>query len=994
MILSMIWKEWREQRAIGLAILAFGAGAIALTAQMTDPVAGGSSNRALGVDGASARELIAVALAYLAGSVCGAMLIADEKEAGTVEFLQGLPSTRWNLWVGKTIFGIIFTVLQCALLTVIAVTLNCLDVDASVWKYGTFVVLIGVLSFAWGMFGGTLARSTLGAVFCGAGGSMLCVTVLSVVFAILFRRRTFPGEPNLVLFVFYALWLLAGLSSTAAVFTRIDRARRSFQVHLVSEAWRGKAGWRSGTLATLWLALRQSSRVAFALWALGLFFGALMVSPAVQPVFVWPVATLCIGVIAGTTALGEEQTRGIARFWAERRLPLGRLWLIKVSFHFTIATIAALLMFLPLLAATPMSPFRTALFTREALRPELFRFLFLGLVFGFVVGHLCGMLFRKTIVAGLASIVAAATFAGLILPAIVGGGASAWQVWAPAFALLLTARALVYPWANERIAARGPILRAAGGASLAMIVLGLGVLFRIYEIPEASDELAESGFEQSIPTYEQNEGGRQARSAAAQFRRAAQDAQPLLVSASAGGPGRSRGPGGETTDPVERVARRGWDEGAGELKPWLDRVFAADWLTSLDELHEKPLGVFEDPRDTDVFTPSDSLRDLRDMQFALRARMNQRVAEGHPEECPRLLRNGLLAARTANNKCGIAYANIALDSEQLLFEGLRDWLASTAGEPDALRALLLDLDQHERGMPGSIEELNGAEEIRLRNTMDRMGNWVSRLLESNRFATTNSGQVEAEAEFAAVAWNVPWERLRRERILRFHTHADLTVPEDWLSGLHVKHLWRPNRAARMAPREAQALTSRRFAVLKAALRLFEVESGAPAQSLDQLVPKYLASVPVDPYSGQPFHYRLSQGEIINAGALDDRDPSVAGVYVGAAVASSLSQPIGGWNGAWVISRLITPTPSDVSGPGRFMTVGVSIGGQPLPQVPPSRSRIALRGTGIIWSVGPNGTDDSSRRRSRSADDAGRNLDWLVLLPSVQNLPKKEQTLPK
>jgi hypothetical protein len=43
-----------------------------------------------------------------------------------------------------------------------------------------------------------------------------------------------------------------------------------------------------------------------------------------------------------------------------------------------------------------------------------------------------------------------------------------------------------------------------------------------------------------------------------------------------------------------------------------------------------------------------------------------------------------------------------------------------------------------------------------------------------------------------------------------------------------------------------------------ALGLFQLEKGAVAQNLQELVPKYFpAGLPTDPYSGQPFHYRLA-----------------------------------------------------------------------------------------------------------------------------------------
>jgi hypothetical protein len=50
----------------------------------------------------------------------------------------------------------------------------------------------------------------------------------------------------------------------------------------------------------------------------------------------------------------------------------------------------------------------------------------------------------------------------------------------------------------------------------------------------------------------------------------------------------------------------------------------------------------------------------------------------------------------------------------------------------------------------------------------------------------------------------------------------------------------------------------------AALYLYQIQEGMPAQNLQDLVPKYFpAGLPTDPYSGQAFRYRLSPGEHID-----------------------------------------------------------------------------------------------------------------------------------
>jgi hypothetical protein len=58
--------------------------------------------------------------------------------------------------------------------------------------------------------------------------------------------------------------------------------------------------------------------------------------------------------------------------------------------------------------------------------------------------------------------------------------------------------------------------------------------------------------------------------------------------------------------------------------------------------------------------------------------------------------------------------------------------------------------------------------------------------------------------------------------------------------------------------------SLRIGELMVALRLYQAEVGKPAATLEELTPKYLASVPVSPVDLQPIRYRLSRGEEIGA----------------------------------------------------------------------------------------------------------------------------------
>jgi hypothetical protein len=961
-IRAIVWKECREQRAVVAAVLAFGALSLYLTAQFADAATAGT------LEGGGPRELMAIALAYLAGAVSGAILLADEKEVGTLEFLDALPCRRRAVWAGKVVAGGLLAVGQGVVLALLAVGLGSIDERLGSLAYGSLVVLVGVLSYAWGVFGGALARSTLGAVFLGCVASVATGLVLAVPFVVVFGARGFARPFGLPLIAYYACWVGAGLAGSAVLFTGVDRRRAAARRPARSGAGAGAgpgAGREptpkprlAGLRALSWLTVRQAVFVALGSTAAALVVGAVMLAPESEPLFIWPGVTLALGVLAGVTTVGEEQVRGVARFWAERRLPLGRLWLVKTGFHFALAVGAALVIGVFVIAASPAVPFRSRL--TLVLRPEFGRFLFLGLVYGFVVGHLAAMLFRKTVVAGLVATVTAATLAGLIVPSMIGGGAAAWQVWGPAAVLLATARLLLYPWATDRVTTRGPVVRAAGGTALALAVLGAGLVYRVVEIPPAADRLAESGFADDLPSFEGNKIGRDVKGAAAQYRGAADNAQTLYPGARpAGGVRPRRGPTTQAGDPLARVARGGWTVESAALDPWLDRVFAADWPKALLDVADRPPGVYEDPRDLDYFTAPDSFDNLGEMTLALRARGMQRLAAGDPAAFPRLLRAGLAAARTGRYGGGLLAAATALECEQVLLGGVAEWLDRQDGGRDVLRDLLAYLARHEADMPVGTADAFWAEQIILRNTMDRIGSWLPRQLDPHPDRLDGpDARAEAESSLVAFAWHIPWERARRERLLR--VQSGQRVEAGWLSALHIPARWRQGFEGmnQVADADRRGAALRRFARIQVAVRLFDLERGALPPDLAALVPDYLPAVPDDPYTGRPFGYRVSAGEPIVAGSAF---PGREG-YVGFRAAQSLAHPLGGLPSVWTILGTLNPVPAR----------------RGAPIVPPvGREQYVPPGVGILWSAGPDGRDDGGWRSGPGGLPAGAGDDWIV-----------------
>jgi len=124
----------------------------------------------------------------------------------------------------------------------------------------------------------------------------------------------------------------------------------------------------------------------------------------------------------------------------------------------------------------------------------------------------------------------------------------------------------------------------------------------------------------------------------------------------------------------------------------------------------------------------------------------------------------------------------------------------------------------------------------------------------------------------------------------------------------------------------------RAGLLKLALRLYQADNGKPAETLDELVPKYLPSIPLDPfdYYGKPFRYRLSRGEEIDW----PPDPLLSG--------STIPPP--------AEPPVAAEPPDDL-----------------FPWLPPRPRRKIPAGQGILWSVGEDKIDNGGHRQTGSYD---------------------------
>jgi hypothetical protein len=237
------------------------------------------------------------------------------------------------------------------------------------------------------------------------------------------------------------------------------------------------------------------------------------------------------------------------------------------------------------------------------------------------------------------------------------------------------------------------------------------------------------------------------------------------------------------------------------------------------------------------------------------------------------------------------------------------------------------------------------------NTVENPLPWLAGSLAFCRGSYINDPQSGVEAQWVAMAWFAPWEHERQQRILRV---------DFWGNDAERKAL-RPDIVGALSSfifyrGQANKLTNvgqERAGILKLALRWFQADNGKPAETLDELVPKYLPSLPIDPFDaeGKPLRYRLSQGEEI------EWPPNL-------------------------------PLPNGEKPPARWVMVALPDGrGAPKPVTPTWKVPV---GQGILWSVGPDKIDDGGHTQSGWYDGLPMdrnemiypNQDIIYLVPSL------------
>jgi hypothetical protein len=322
------------------------------------------------------------------------------------------------------------------------------------------------------------------------------------------------------------------------------------------------------------------------------------------------------------------------------------------------------------------------------------------------------------------------------------------------------------------------------------------------------------------------------------------------------------------------------------------------WPELLMEAARSPLGVIEIPRGDGQAPILRHLPTARKMTDALRSLARVALLEGQPGTAVDHLSRILLLSRYLRNKAPVASYLAGVEAEESALQGVELWLAHGKPALNHLERLLDDLNRHAGATPPPLDCLQ-AECFRSGGLVENPVAWS--------FRVGGGGERVPErwmADGIALALDTPWEDERKQRLwgvvweglfrtirapswqpleardaAQARKESTRRILRGWLpagagagasltaerlvrllddSWVSDERLFPPVLPLRIAGIQSQwRVDGARLAV---ALGLYQLQEGKTAQQLEDLVPKYLPKLPVDPYTGQGFHYRISQGE--------------------------------------------------------------------------------------------------------------------------------------
>jgi hypothetical protein len=380
---------------------------------------------------------------------------------------------------------------------------------------------------------------------------------------------------------------------------------------------------------------------------------------------------------------------------------------------------------------------------------------------------------------------------------------------------------------------------------------------------------------------------------------------------------------------LDDVLKHSWSEEATpEFDHWLEAMFKDKWSERLEELVKLPLGVVENPRNLNVGSRLPSLEYVRRIGQLVAVRALQLQAQGDHEGGLRLIATVLALSRNMRNKSPFLPYQVGIAEESEALQSLDRWLVGVGANRELLHKAAEELDRHARELP-SFSDVYKAEYLITQNSLSEVYKW----LDDYRPLKHEGGSLQELFRFVG---SVPWEQKRRERILNAIYAGWLRGADDefylmeqrWSNSRprpreEIDAGWLPasggGRAASITPEklskwfrqswlniilggyfgrsswevQGRSQFNVRGMRIKVAALLYQIDNGKQPEKLGDLAPRFLDKLPTDPFTGQPFDYRvLAEKEnlldtdiVANAGDAEiwssthSRDPAVRRIIV-------------------------------------------------------------------------------------------------------------------
>jgi hypothetical protein len=875
MFWRLVWKEYRLQRALWIAMFVLTALVMGLCVMFCPP-----RDRPVLLYWAAA----GLPACCLLGS--GAMLFAGEREAGTYEFQRTLPVGAGRVVAAKFVFVLVAATVLSGLLWLAAFFLSGRTLPPPEFNARQGLVMLSLFGgemLVWATLFSLLSQRVLVAAVLGVVAASLSVQLLPTLIidpdvgvAAIARFWTITPA-RIILATAVALvdvWLGvgwfrqrsdrrlrfggAGLDTSAAspatvMSGRLGAPQRMAIVgRLVWQHWRQSVWLTSVILAVdcLFLALiGKCLRRHIDLSHLDFRGDPIILYLGILPILV------CIPLL-GLSAFLPDQWGASYRFLTDRGVAAKHVWLSR-----------QLVVWMPLVLLLPVLLALAVLLAPTAYSPQLQDYVrytttacacvFGYVVIGVAVGQFCSMVFRSSILAGLFTVLLSAILAAWCMSMLFWDVNWLWSVLPIPLALLLATRLRTRDWLLER-----NTLRAWLGPALALVVPAAALLttvplYRIHQVPDIAPCFSVETYERPMMAAE--------RATMDLYRQAVQAMHRDLLDSQA----RPMLFGGRQLPPSQ------WE--IGIINNNQKAIALALRASRGSFVH--PIG--EDPE----------LRRIQDLgQWVVLAAVileNEGKLDAALEHYMAAIR---IYAQVGSSDLHGAWSADRL--EPAIYAHLRRW----AARPQQTAARLLAA---QRQLTKTIPRDSLTAPLKLEYL------YLRRILEGDMAGTTRiiSGKVTPLSVGVMLWLQLPWERARALRLLNLQTRLELLAAEQYygarepLLGMAFDPeslaalRWMERSFSRSRPtelfyvlrqelsltpisyyswegREAErrrwfstlaetiwALETMRNATrLVLALEAWKLEHGSLPKRLEELVGHGLDRLPLDPYSGEPFRY--------------------------------------------------------------------------------------------------------------------------------------------